>query len=238
MSLKLKKYSSTISTLEAVRKRISMLFDNFESINVSISSGKDSTVLYHLCLQEAIKRDRKITAFFLDQEAEYKASIDIIIKQMIHKNVIPAWYQVPIYLTNATSYDDFFLYAWGKNEKWMREKHEIAIKKIDEEYPQRFYKFFPWYENKNTSAAYLVGLRAEEGVIRFRAVTKYEGWNGIRWSSNTDNINKFYPIYDWTVYDVWKFIYDYNLDYNKIYESSLVNKKLQEDSIFSILPIY
>lgn len=211
------------NTLDAARERIAMLFDNFEHINVSISSGKDSTVLYHLCLQEAIKRDRKIIAFFLDQEAEYAASIDVIIKQMSHKNVTPVWYQVPIYLTNATSYEDFFLYAWGEKEKWMRDKHKLAIHAINEDYPQRFYKFFPWYENKNPEAAYLVGIRAEEGVIRFRAATKYEGWNSLRWSSNTDNINKFYPIYDWTVYDVWKFIYDYNLDYNKIYDMMFVD---------------
>jgi len=223
MSLKLKKYNPNKNTLIAARERISMLFDNFENINVSISSGKDSTVLYYLCLQEAIKRNRKITAFFIDQEAEYANSVDIIIKQMTHVNVIPAWYQVPIYLTNATSYKDFFLYAWGEGEKWMREKHPMAIHEINEDYPQRFYKFFDWYEKKKPNTAYLVGLRAEEGVIRFRAVTKYPGWNDLRWSSNTNDINKFYPIYDWTVYDVWKFIYDYDLDYNKIYDLMFID---------------
>jgi predicted phosphoadenosine phosphosulfate sulfurtransferase len=221
--MNLKKYNSIQNTLEAARERISMLFDNFELINVSVSGGKDSTVLYYLCLQEAIKRNRKITVFFLDQEAEYQASIDIIEKQMTHANVIPAWYQIPIYLTNATSYEDFFLYGWGHNEKWMRKKHPLAVKRINEEYPQRFYKFFTWYEKQNPDAAYLVGIRAEEGVIRFRAVTKYEGWNGLKWSSNTDKINKFYPIYDWTVYDIWKFIYDYNLPYNKIYDLMFID---------------
>ena len=44
------------TVLDAALERISMLFDNFETINVAISSGKDSSVLYHLCLQEALKR--------------------------------------------------------------------------------------------------------------------------------------------------------------------------------------
>jgi predicted phosphoadenosine phosphosulfate sulfurtransferase len=215
----MKKYNSNQTVLEAARERISMLFDNFETINVSISSGKDSTVLYYLALQEAVKRKRKITAFFQDQEAEYQASIELMRILMKHPNVIPAWYQVPLYMTNATSYSDYFLYAWGEGEQWMREKEPNSIHSIGEEYPKRFYQFFDWYEMKNRDAAFLVGLRADESLTRFRAVTKHPGWNGLRWSTDSDKgINKFYPIYDWTVYDVWKFIYDFNLPYNKIYD--------------------
>jgi predicted phosphoadenosine phosphosulfate sulfurtransferase len=206
------------SVLEASRERISMLFDNFETINVSVSSGKDSTVLYHLCLQEAIRRNRKITAFFQDQEAEYENSIVVIRKMMNHPNVIPAWYQVPIFMTNATSYSEYFLYAWGPGEKWMREKDPIAIHRIEGEYPQRFYDFFEWYENKNPDAAYLVGLRADESITRYRAVTKHGGWNDIKWGTLSGNIKKFYPIYDWTIYDIWKYIYDHDIKYNKIYD--------------------
>lgn len=209
---------SNIDVLTTARERIALLFDNFESINVSVSSGKDSTVLFYLVYQEALKRNRKINAFFLDQEAEYQASIVQIKKIMSLPNVIPQWFQVPIYLTNATSTTDFFLHAWGEGEQWMREKDPIAIQNINEEYPKRFYKFFKWYENKHPDAAYLVGLRADESIMRYRAATKNEGWSGIKWSTIDGKINKFYPIYDWTVYDVWKFIYDYDLPYNKMYD--------------------
>lgn len=215
----MKIYNPQKTVLEAARERISLLFDHFETINVSVSSGKDSTVLYWLSLQEAIKRDRKIVVFFQDQEAEYAASIEIIKILMTHPNVIPQWYQVPIYMTNATSYTDYFLYAWGEGEQWMREKDPIAIHSIEEPYPKRFYEFFDWYESKNPKAAYLVGLRADESLTRFRAVSKHAGWGGVKWSTiTTKGVNKFYPIYDWTVYDVWKFIYDFHLPYNKIYD--------------------
>lgn len=195
-----------------------MLFDRFETINVSVSSGKDSSVLYYLCLQEAQLRGRKIRAFFIDQEAEYDHSIIVIRDMMSHESVMPFWYQVPMYMTNATSYSDYFLYAWGPGEQWMRVKDVNAIHAIDEEYPQRFYDFIRWYENKDVLAAYLVGLRADESHTRYRAVTKYPGWNGIKWSSLSGDIKTFYPIYDWTVYDIWKFIYDYDIQYNKIYD--------------------
>lgn len=216
--IKTKRYLDE-NVLNAAIKRIGYVFDNFDEINVSVSSGKDSSVLYYLCLDECIKRDRKMKVFFLDQEAEYAASIEIIEKMMQNKNVIPEWFQVPIYMTNATSYSDYFLYAWGENETWMRKKNPIAIQEIKEDYPKRFYEFFDWYDEKNKNAAYMVGLRADESVTRFRAVTKKSGYNDLKWSTKgKSGAFRFYPIYDWTVYDVWKYIYDNSIPYNKIYD--------------------
>ena len=213
-----------IDVLKASRNRISYIFDNFKNINVSISGGKDSTALYYLVLQEAIKRNRKFTAFFLDQEAEYKNTIDIIKIQMINKMVIPNWYQIPIYLTNATSYEDFFLYAWGEKEEWIREKNPLAITSVEEDYPKRFYNFFEWYEKDKLDTAFLVGLRADESLTRYRATTKFPGYKGLKWSSGNEKTSyKFYPIYDWTIYDVWHFIYEYKIPYNKIYDLMFKN---------------
>lgn len=218
MALK-KIYNPDKNVLQAARERISFIFDEFENIHVSISGGKDSTVLLYLTLQEAELRKRKIHVFFLDQEAEYQATIDIIKSQMNHPLIIPEWYQVPIYMTNATSYSDYFLYAFGEGEKWMRPKDKVAIHSITDEYPKRFYEFFPYIEKKDPSAAYLIGLRAEEGITRFRAVTKYAGYKGLRWSTLTDSgAARFYPIYDWPWNSVWRFIYDFNLPYNKMYD--------------------
>jgi len=212
-------YNRDIDVLQASRERISFIFDEFENINVSISGGKDSTVMYMLCLQEAEKRNRTINVFFLDQEAEYEATIEIIRQQMKHPLVNALWYQVPIYMTNATSYSDYFLYAWGENEKWMREKEKGSIHTIDESYPKRFYEFFPYIEKKSPQTAYLVGLRAEESITRYRAVIKNPGYKGLNWSTTTETgTNRFYPIYDWTWNSVWRFIFDYLIPYNKIYD--------------------
>lgn len=219
----MRKYHPAKNVLEAARERVSLIFDNFDRISVSVSSGKDSTCVFYLCLQEAVKRKRKIEAFFEDQEAEYQASIDLIKVMMAHSNVVPRWYQIPIYLTNATSYTDYFLYAWGPREEWMREKDPVAVHEIEEKYPKRFYDFFKWYERKNSEAAFIVGLRAEEGIIRYRATTKFPGWRGLKWSTSVEGVNRFYPIYDWTIYDVWKFIYEYDLPYNKIYDLMYMN---------------
>lgn len=223
-----------ISVLEAAQRRISRVFDEFENIFVSVSGGKDSTCLYYLCLAEAKKRNQKINVFFLDQEAEYAATIDQIRILMNHRLVNPYWFQVPIYLTNATSYTQIFLYAWGEGEEWMRPKEDIAIKEINEPYPKRFYKFFDWFEQQQTErTAFIVGLRSKESMNRFRAVTKNPGYKNILWSTTTKNPDcyRFYPIYDWTVGDVWKYIADNCLPYNKIYDKLYCLKGMKIDEI-------
>jgi predicted phosphoadenosine phosphosulfate sulfurtransferase len=207
------------SVLEKSCERISLVFDNFKDIIVSVSSGKDSTVLYWLLLYEAIKRNRKIGVFFLDQEAEYKSSVDIMGKMMAHPLIIPLWYQVPLRMTNATSYENDMLNSWGVGESWIREKHPLAIHEINEPYPDRFYGFVEWFEKRHENTAFFIGLRAEESLDRQRAVIN-PGWQGIRWCKKAKGREsfKFYPLYDWSMGDIWKFIYDNKLPYNIIYD--------------------
>lgn len=45
---------------EAALERVAYVFDNFQKIYVSFSGGKDSTVLLHLVMDEALRRDRKV----------------------------------------------------------------------------------------------------------------------------------------------------------------------------------
>ena len=215
------------SVLEAAKERISYVFDEFENIHISISSGKDSTAMFFLVADEAMRRNRKITAFFLDQEAEYQGSIDLIEKLMVHPAVIPAWYQVEVAMTNSTSYSQDMLNAWGVGENWMREKHPMAIKEISGKYPKRFYDFFKWYEKTHDNTAVFVGLRAEESLNRFRAVTKNAGYKGITWSTKTakSDVIRFYPIYDWGMGDIWKYIHENNLPYNSIYDKMFAANK-------------
>jgi putative uncharacterized protein ibrA len=150
--------------LTAVRKRISLLFDMYDNISLSFSGGKDSTALFHLINAEAIKRNRKFILYFQDQEAEYQGTIDLVEWAMSQPNVIPMWYQVPIFMTNAASQQQLFLWAWGEGEKWVREKHPLAIHKIDKKYPKRFHKFNLWVGQNlrklEGSCVSIIGLRA------------------------------------------------------------------------------
>lgn len=188
---------------------------------VSISGGKDSTVLFDLCYQESQKRGRELNVFFLDQEAEYQSTIDQVKHLISHDGIRPFWFQVPIRMTNAASLSVDFLYAWGPGETWMREKDPLAIHTIDQNYPQRFYPFLEWWDKAYwdlNETCFLVGLRAEESLNRFRSVVKNPGWNNLMWTTQGKHAIKSYPIYDWTFEDVWHHISVRELKYNRIYD--------------------
>ena len=57
---------------EALYDRLNLIFDRFKNIIVSVSGGKDSTVLINATIKIAKTRGRQIHLFFLDQEAEYR----------------------------------------------------------------------------------------------------------------------------------------------------------------------
>lgn len=208
------------NVLEAAHRRMAFVFDRFERVVVSVSGGKDSHIVWHLAVTEAARRGRKVEAFFLDQEAEYQGSIDVIDAQMRHEAVIPKWFQVPLRMTNATSVEAIWLHAWEAGREWMRPMSPMAIREAPGA-PERFYDFFPWYETTAAEpTAFLVGLRSRESLNRWRAVKKSPGYEGIGWSTAaaTTESFRFYPIFDWATGDVWKYLADNAIRYNAIYD--------------------
>lgn len=207
-----------MSCYEAAKKRISFLFDRFETIVVSTSGGKDSQTVFELAWREAQARGREIHLFFLDQEAEYQASIEIVREQMSRKGVIRHWYQVPIRMTNAVSSSDEFMYSWEDCVTWMRDKDPLAIHS-EPNAPDRFYSFLDWFEKQMDGACFLVGLRAGESLNRFAATTRNPAIEGMNWTSKgAGKTIRAYPIYDWTFEDIWAFMGRERINYNRIYD--------------------
>src|SRR5690625_936449 len=212
----------TEDVLTATKKRISYLFDYYDNVQLSFSGGKDSMVLFHLLNEEAKRRDRQFYVYFLDQEAEYQATIDIVEWAMTQPNVIPLWYQVPIFMTNAASHQQLFLWAWGIDEEWVRDNHPISIHSIGHQYPKRFHKFNLWVgqnlrkmEGKGVS---IIGLRAEESPGR-RFVLFGEDSEYFWMRRKRKNFpHRAYPIIDWKYKDVWKYLIEGKYKYNKIYD--------------------
>lgn len=229
-------YDNDRNVLEATRERISFIFDNFDNIHVSISGGKDSTVLSHLVLEEAKKKNRRVGIFFLDEEVIYQATVDqvtYIMEQMAPDNVIPLWLQVEFKLTNATSLTETQFVPWeaGKHKIWMRSKKSYSIKYppwdrddvyiADKNKGFGFYDALVNFERCYRNTAFLVGLRGTESPNRWRTVSKNPvEINGrhVYWATKKGNNTALYPIYDWNFHDVWKYIYDEQLPYHKIYD--------------------
>ena len=170
------------NVFDAALDRIRYLFDEFPNVIVGFSGGKDSTVVFNLALIVAKEKERlPLKVMFIDQEAEWMATIDQVKRVMYNKNVEPYWYQMSLRLFNATSKYTHWLNCWGIGEKWIRKKDPISIK--ENRYNcDRFKKLFTAIidtEYSDEPAIYLSGVRTEESPSRHMALTYQETYKGL-----------------------------------------------------------
>lgn len=220
------------NVLDAARERVAYAFDNFEKISISFSGGKDSSVMTHLVMSEAIRRGRKVAVLIIDMEAQYAATIahiqDMVTRYRDHIDL--HWVCVPLTLRNAvTNYEP-------KWTCWDREKEEIWVRPLpaeastEERYPwfvagMEFEEFVPlwsrWYADGATMASF-VGIRADESLNRFRTIASASKamHGGHRWTTLVDDqVYNVYPIYDWKTQDIWRFHARYpELPHNPVYD--------------------
>ncbi len=225
------------TVLAAAERRIAMIFDHFgERVIVSVSGGKDSTVLAVLALVEAHRRGLRIGIHLLDEEVMYESSVEQVeyLMNLYPDNTRRLWLQAPFHLTNATSLTEGQLNAWepGEHKLWMRPKRSDSIKGRPWD-PERetvrdkakglgFYDVIENFSRCFVDTAFLVGLRAAgESPNRWRAVTRNPvmiGDRNVYWGTKKGDNFALYPIYDWLSDDIWKFIWDNKLRYSKIYD--------------------
>lgn len=208
-------------------ERMNFIFDECDDIIVAMSGGKDSTVVFNLALKIAKERGRlPLKVMWLDQEAEWQATVDYMDKIMHMPEVEPHWYQVPFDFTNSLSNQDNFLKIWDveNKDKWVHPQSDISIKENPTN-KKRFHDvindIYPYVSPNSTHCGVIAGIRAQESHVRrvslmFRKKSEYKG---IFWcKAALKNTRTFYPIFDWELSDVWKSICDNNWDYNKVYD--------------------
>lgn len=227
------------NVLVAAQKRMELIFDTFKDIHVSVSGGKDSTVLAHLAITEAKRRNRKVSIFFLDEEAVYAETVrqvEYLMEQLAPEHVIPLWLQMEFNLTNATSLTETQFIPWeaGKHKLWLRPKKDYSIKfppwdrskeiVADKLKGLGFYDMFTNFERCYTNTAFLVGLRAVESPNRWRTVSKNPitiGGETTYWGTAKGENYSLYPLFDWNHFDIWKYIAEHNIRYHRIYDYQL-----------------
>lgn len=217
-----------IDVLTAARQRIAWIFDHVPRIYVSFSGGKDSTVMLHLVMDEAITRGVKVGVLFIDWEAQYKLTIDHVqaMFDRYQDHIDPHWVCVPLKTVNATSQYEPEWTCWeaGKEARWVREKPAHA----KTEYPfytpgMTFEEFVPafghWYGGGKLTAS-LVGIRTGESLNRWRALTRkkstLEDKQWTTWMSQ--HLYNAYPVYDWQTEDLWTYHAQTGMPYNTLYD--------------------
>ena len=225
------------TVLESSKERISLTFDNFEKIYISFSGGKDSSVMSHLVLSEAKKRNRKVGLLIIDLEAQYSDTITHI-EQMIEMykdNIELHWICAELLLRNAVSNYEPRWVCWDETKKdiWVRQKPLLAsdLSQYDFYVPKMEFEEFmvifgEWYSKGKNTAAF-IGIRADESLHRYRAITSRKDglmFNNWKWSTKVFNkLYNIYPIYDWRTEDIWVFHGKYkHLIHNKVYDKMMM----------------
>lgn len=230
----IKKYQPE-TVLQASRDRISKVFDDFEKIYISFSGGKDSSVMTHLVMEEAIKRNRKVGLLIIDLEAQYADTIRHIeaMVNLYSEHIELHWACLPMLLRNAVSNFEPRWCCWDEDKKdmWVRPK-PIYAKNVSDypfyvpkmEFEEFMVLFGQWYsENGKYRTAAFVGIRADESLHRYRAIASDKKgimWKEYKWTTKiSKNLFNIYPIYDWKTEDIWIFHGKYpDKPHNKIYD--------------------
>ncbi len=229
-----KKYLD-INVYEAAHERISYIFEEFEQIVVSFSGGKDSGVTLNLALEIATKKNMlyKLGVYHMDYEAQYQQTTDYVTKVFdgLPDQINKYWFCLPVKTQCSTSMFQTFWQPWKKEEQdiWTRQLPNDCINEsnfpFDFNYEISDYDFnikFAREISKNKKTVFLIGIRTQESLHRYKAVTKETDKNeykSINWTTKINNncVNA-YPIYDWETEDVWTANAINGWDYNKLYD--------------------
>ena len=227
------KFGLNKNVYECAVERVKFTFDNFKRVYLSFSAGKDSTVMLHIVMEEAKKRNQKIGVLIVDLEGQYKLTIDHIEAtiQEYKQWIDLYWVCLPIHLRNAVSVYEPFWKCWDteRQEDWIRQLPSQAITDLNYfpffrdgmEFEEFVPEFGEWYSQGELTAC-LVGIRSDESLNRYRTISsksKVTYQEKVYTTKVTDNVFNVYPIYDWKTEDIW--IYhakNPEKRYNQLYE--------------------
>lgn len=246
--IKVPKIYKDINVYDAAINRYDIVLNDFDNYYVSVSGGKDSSIMLQLMAQEARKYGKKFSVLYIDLEAQYQATIGHI-NALIDatKDVVENWYwcALPLSLRNAVSAIQPKWICWDKKdkEKWVREyptKRKDIVLVTEDSLPDgwdwffrgmEFEEFILWFakwfnETHGGKTAAGIGIRSDESLNRLRTIVsdKKERYKNYPWTTRVHckskvlNCWNFFPLYDWRTEDDWTAVAKLNLLFNPIYE--------------------
>ena len=214
---------------ELAKERIAYIFKEFDNVLVAFSGGKDSTVCLEMCYDYAKQTNQlnKLSMYHLDYEAQYQMTTDFVDETFKRfKDIKRYRLCLPLKAQCVCNMQGGTWTPWekSKQEIWVREMpnydYIINEENCEFDYNDSDYKvqdnFCDWFVKKYGKTAVVIGIRTDESLNRFRAissdkVSKYKDKKRI-------NSNKAYIIYDWNVEDIRTYLGKFEKPYNKLYD--------------------
>ena len=203
------------NVLDEARARFGWLWDNYETVIVSMSTGKDSLVAADIAAQTA-PAGRRPVVLYEDDELMPTGSQAVAEHWAQRDDIDMVWSTTP------TTYRCHWIPAgtwttWDPARTWHRPKPKQSVvwadcppHESDTQHRRRFFSTLP------KPMVQVLGCRAAESAFRrMRINLSQRQGNRPPWVFKRGHC---WPLYDWLAGDVWKYIADHQLPYNVIYD--------------------
>ena len=219
-----------VDVFTAARDRMRYTYENFDTVVISWSGGKDSSSCLEIARDAARETGKlPVKVMFLDEEVIYPETLELAYRHKADPDIDLHWVCVPSVYRNACSEvePDFILFDPAKRDLWTHEPPPDAI------WPAGFDdnglpKMSPWrvppsvpktvisilFAQEGKRVASVTGLRTQESFVRYSGMMSSAGFI----TKPEKGVWGVRPIYDWKASDVWLAIKENAWDYNRAYD--------------------
>ena len=207
-----------MTCVDAARQRIRHVYDQFDTVCVQFSGGKDSTAILYLAKEVHEERGLgPVKVIFRDEEMVSPSVVEYDEKVRGYDWVDMEWYCLPypaeIWVLGYRLTTILWSEQRGEQQRWLRDMPEFAINgnhfglSHSTSLPEQtdYYTM----QGKKGNVAFLTGVRASESMVRYRSVVQklHENYINTPYKLKAGIPLKFAKvIYDWNTNDVFKFI--------------------------------
>lgn len=222
-----------MNVFEAAQRRVLLALQEFDYCYVSFSGGKDSGALLELVACTADLLGKRFGILHMDYEAQYQYTTeyvrDTLDRHRSHADIFHVC--VPFKVQTCTSMYQRYWRPWDPSQEdiWVRSLHSGAMTSdkfsfwSSDQWDYDFQdRFGLWLGERKGRVACFVGIRTDESLNRWRTIhaehSNRRNYRGKPYTTDRGGYVCFYPIYDWTVEDVWTAYARHRWAYNHLYD--------------------
>ena len=208
---------------EAALDRIDRVYNAVDEFWISYSGGKDSLVCLKLVEEYLDNKGYtdKINVMFRDEEIIQGAIRNFVLSQVNNPRYNFVYLATPLYSEVYVLGEKKQYIQWDDNRQWILPKPDVATR-VKGVWKQEEFELAYFGKTKKRIAV-TIGLRAQESLMRFSGITSSK-IPYMTPSPKMKNVTFFKPIYDWSEKDIFKYFYDKNIEYCKVYDHQVYNK--------------